>query len=384
MIEKKYDNAMARQAHITPDFVRQMVERLDESVMMNALPIKELYDAQKIVITGCGDSWLAGVATKPVFENVAFMDTEVWRCVEFSRFFGKKALGYSPNTPLVVGISISGQVSRVIESLRRANEAGANTLAITGSVDTPLAKEAKHVIPLNLPEGEYMPGLNSYVASMIALTLLAIRFAEAKDFISQDQKKEMIDALVDYAASYKALLSEMDERAFEIAKQWKDLRAVDFIGDYADYATAFFGSAKVIECYGGHTTYDDSEDWCHINYFLRDPQTLGRVMVTNEESPSFDRTLETLEAIRKLESPCMVVTDADKSVFPASFEVFTTPKPKYFWMAPLMQHLPFDFVAGYIGALMGVAGFREDDPKWTELPFKHRKGRLKESEIVII
>ena len=49
-----------------------------------------------------------------------------------------------------------------------------------------------------------------------------------------------------------------------------------------------------------------------------------------------------------------------------------------------MQHLPFDFVAGYIGALMGVAGFREDDPKWTELPFKHRKGRLKESEIVII
>ena len=107
-------------------------------------------------------------------------------------------------------------------------------------------------------------------------------------------------------------------------------------------------------------------------------------MVTNEESPSFDRTLETLEAIRKLESPCMVVTDADKSVFPASFEVFTTPKPKYFWMAPLMQHLPFDFVAGYIGALMGVAGFREDDPKWTELPFKHRKGRLKESEIVII
>ena len=44
-------------------------------------------------------------------------------------------------------------------------------------------------------------------------------------------------------------------------------KILEFIGDGADYATAFFGSAKMVESFGGLTTYDDSEDWNHINFF---------------------------------------------------------------------------------------------------------------------
>ncbi len=380
-----FDNSMYRQAVLTPGFVKTMCKNISDKVLMDALPIKELYDAQKIVITGCGDSYLAGLAAKPAFESIAKMDVEVHRCVEFSRFFGSKALGYSPNTPLVIGISISGSVSRVVEALTRADKHGANTIAITNNPESAVAKAARHVICLNMPEGEYQPGLNSYVASTLALMLLAIRFGVAKNLISVKEKNDMIAAICDHADAYEAALEEMNKHAYEMAGKFKDLRCLDFIGDYADYATAFFGSAKVIECYGGYTTYDDSEDWCHINFFLRDPATIGRVAITNEDTPSYDRMLVTLEAVRKLTSPCMVVTNADKKDFPEEFEVFTTPKAKYFWITPLMQHLPFDLVAGYIAGMKGITFFRRDEPAFLKVKnTPYGDGRIRGSQIEII
>ena len=33
-------------------------------------------------------------------------------------------------------------------------------------------------------------------------------------------------------------------------------------------------------------------------------------------------------------------------------------------MHPLTQHIPFDMIAGYIGALKGIKAFREDEEKY--------------------
>ena len=382
MNKQDYDNSMARQSRLAPGMVKTMQESMNYDKMVDVLPMKELWDAQQIVITGCGDSWLAGIAAKPVFESVAKMDVQVMRNIEFTRYLGAKTLGYSPNTPLVIAISISGTVSRVVEAVMRANHYGANTLVITNDPESPAAKEAKHVLTLGLPQGEYQPGGNSYIGAVMALMSLALRFARAKNTVSTIEIAAMEKGIADYADAWARMIPEVEDRAFELAQKWKDLRAYDFIGDYADYATAFFGSAKVLECFGGYTTYDDSEDWCHINYFLRGPESIGRVVVTNSDTPSFGRMKETLAAVEQLQSPCIVVSDADKSQFAPSFEVFTTPKPAYFWMAPLLQHIPFDYVAGYMGKLKGVEDFRHDVPIFETL----NKGpsRIKESQIEII
>ena len=58
------------------------------------------------------------------------------------------------------------------------------------------------------------------------------------------------------------------------------------------------------------------------------------------------------------------------------------PKPKYFWMNPLVQHIPFDLVAGYIAELKGIKSFREGDPNFADEAYQQR---LKDgTEIVII
>lgn len=124
-----------------------------------------------------------------------------------------------------------------------------------------LAKACRHTVSVGLPEGgEYFPGGTTYIASMTALMLIAMRVGRIRETISGETYLDMRQALLDYAHDFQKEVEGYTDRAFALAQTWKDLRAEDFIGDYSDYATAFFGSAKIIETFGGYTTYDDSED----------------------------------------------------------------------------------------------------------------------------
>ena len=381
MDRKDYENSLLKQAFELEEYINIVYNSVLPQV--NKLPVKEIWDAQKVYITGCGDSWMAGVAAKAAFESVVKIETYAPKAIEFSRILSNKNLGYSPNTPLVILISYSGTASRVIECARRADKYGANTIAITNNPESPLAKACRYCIHVGLPEGGlYHPGATTYNASMLTLFMIALRMGRVRNTITPLEYDDMNKELLKFVSECQDKNEEFADHAFEIACKWKDLKAEDFIGDYADYATAFFGSAKVIETFGGYTTYDDSEDWCHINYFLVEPERIGRVVIANKSTPSYGRVLETIEAINKIGSPCMIVTDADKKEFPEHMEVFTTPTPKYFWMNPLVQHIPFDMVSGYIATFKGGVAYRGDDERYNEPPCSNR---LKDgTEIVVL
>ena len=353
------DTSLVRQSRMAYDIVEAVYNHVGEC--WDALTMREIYDAQEIILTGCGDSYCAAIAVKPLFEEMCRVPVRAMRCIEVSRNMDRRAFGYANGTPLVIAISVTGSVSRGVEALQRAAQYGANTLAVTDNPDSPLGQAARHVVHIGLPANvEYGPGANSYNGSLIGLMALALRMGRVKNHISEEKLFAMRDAILDYAKACQGEMERIGQQAFDIALAWHKLRAVDFIGDYGDYATAFFGSAKVLETYGGYTTYDDSEDWCHINFFIKDTRNIGRVVVANGDTPSYGRLKETMWAIEQLESPCMVVTDMPASEFPESFHVVTFPKAPYSWLNPLMQHFAFDLVAGYIEAIEDIPQFRSD------------------------
>ena len=367
-----HDYSLLRQAREFEEMIGHVIHSVDDQLGM-ALPMKEIFDAQKVFVVGCGDSWLAGIAAKPAFESITRVETHAMRAIEFSRHLSSKNLGYSPNTPMVILISFGGETTRVVECAQRAAVCGANTIAITMNPESRLAKACRHTIQVGLPAGgEYFPGATTYNASLITLMMIAMRIGRAKNTISGEVYQDMTTAMLDYAHQIQNHVEAYAKQAEDISETWQHLRCYDFIGDYADYATAFFGSAKVIESFGGYTTYDDSEDWCHINYFLTQPETIGRVVVTNKTTPSYGRVQETIEAIKMLESPLVVVTDAPAEEFPANAEVFTTPAPKYFWMAPIGQHVPLDLIAGCIAVRKGEEAFRFNVPEFDDPMYNDR------------
>ena len=105
------------------------------AVMESVQPQLEALDpalfttASHIYITGCGDSYFAGLAARYAFARYAGVPTEALEALEFGRY----AAEFLPPDSLVFGISNSGKATRSVEALVNARLGGAHTVAITGN-----------------------------------------------------------------------------------------------------------------------------------------------------------------------------------------------------------------------------------------------------------
>ena len=358
------------------------------------VPVEAIKAAGNVFITGCGDSYCAAIATKPVFENadtstntgmVPGTPTLAMRNIDFSRYYntykGWDQITLGRNMLCVV--SISGAPARVNEAALRMNEYGGATVAFTANPEGKLAGNCKYVIPMTLPDYDLAPNVTSYYSSVFSLMMFGLYMSKVKKQLSEEEVNKCREDLLEYVNSYEPIMDKLSKQAYDLAKKWEEdgVDNMDFIGDGPDYATAFFGSAKMVEAFGGLTTNDDSEDWCHINFFLKDTDHIGTFFVANENSKAFSRELETIKVACSIRKHVAVITDADRSLFPENCEVFSVPKAKGLWMHPLMEHIPMDFVAGYIGCWRGLNPFRKDEQPHCQDP---TNARFRESKIEIV
>ena len=72
----KYDNPMSRQVESLPELIESQYEDLEPKAR-KVLSFQEIYNIQRIVLTGCGDSLAAAMATKHAFEMLTGIPTEV-------------------------------------------------------------------------------------------------------------------------------------------------------------------------------------------------------------------------------------------------------------------------------------------------------------------
>lgn len=401
MTGKDYNNELLRQTRSVPEAVKHMSTVITKEMFDATFPKEVLKRTNRVILTGCGDSYCAALVAKPVFENiqnsistgmVPGTRTEAERAIEFTRYYDTyrkfwvddQNLGANRVVPLVCGVSISGKVKRLTEAMLRTNKYAGVSVAFTDHFDSEFGKAAQYRMRLNVPHTEPAPNVTSYISSTYALTHFGLYYSTVKGLMKQSAAEEQRAAMLDYAALFTpGLMQKIEDQALALSQKWIDLGVdlMDFVGDGPDWATAFFGSAKMVESFGGLTTNDDSEDWNHISYFNRTPEKVGTFIVCNESSPSFRRILETVRTSVALGRPTAVITDASRSHFPSKADVFCLPAPQYKWCNPIMQHIPMDYVAAFTGLIKGIKDFRTDSPLHL---LDADAVRFRQSEIVIV
>ena len=172
---EKYENSMCSQVESLPELIEQQYEDLEPKTR-KVLSFQEIFNIQKIVLTGCGDSYAAAMATKHAFEMLTSIPTEVVTAIELSRFYCEKHMGVDCRNPLVITVSNSGTGARVSEAVQRARQHGCYVLGVTGNPESPLGKYADKILKLDIPSFPSAPGTRSYMVSVMALLLLAVRF----------------------------------------------------------------------------------------------------------------------------------------------------------------------------------------------------------------
>ncbi|WP_349305480.1 SIS domain-containing protein [Bacillus sp. FJAT-50079] len=374
------DNAMRRQVFSLPELIKQQYEDLEPKTR-KLLATPEIFSIQRIILTGCGDSYAAGLATKHIFELLTGIPTEVVTSIELARLYDKKQLGFSPNNPFVIAVSHSGNVARVGESIERANKYGAFTIGITSNRESYLGKASQRILDVDVPAFEPAPGVRSYLVSVLSLLLLAIRFGEVRGNYTMDEAMSYRADILEQADTLEKMLPSIDDSISALASKWVEMEAFDFTGIGFDYAAAWYGHAKIFEATGKYAMHVNTEEWLHLNFFMRNFDKIGTVMFANSTNPGFSRAKEAIKyAADDLGRPTLVVSDLQPSEFPKSCTVVATPKTSNPITMPLTQFVPVALLSGNIAELIGEVDGRGTKDNWS---FAQDGNAVKQSEIII-
>lgn len=373
------DSAMARQTRSIPQLMREQFEDLEPKTR-ELFSTQEIYSFQKIILTGCGDSYAACLAAKQAFEDFTRIPVEVIAVIDLARHCAKKKFNAGPNSPLLIAVSSSGNVARLHESLLRATNGSAFTLGITKNLESALGKSARRILKLDAPAFESSPGVRSYMISLLALFLLAIRIGEVKMTYTMDQAKRYRKGLQAMAARMSEFIENCEELVFQMASAWREFPGFDYIGSGSDYASVFFGQAKIIEAVGRYAMHINTEEWMHLNFFIRNSEKTGTVVIFDSKNPAKSRMKELLEYVQMNARPLLVITD-DEEIQLKKGTVFIYPEVDHPSFAALYQMLPLSFLAAYLSSFAGETYGRGLEGNWA---FARGASAIKESVIEVL
>ena len=354
-------NSMVAQVRSLPALIRELVPVLDDTVR-KTLDHKLCLSVKRLYVTGCGDSYHAALATELAFEGLAGRPTEPMSALQFARYAAGYLPATGPDTNLVIGVSVSGEVARTTEALRLARQGGARTLALTAAPGSRLAETAELVVkstapPFPDPPGVHTPGVRSYVASQLGLLLTAVRIGEVRGHLDWSAATAVRGAIRELGDAAQKTLDGAEQTARALAEAWQDAAEFVFVGGGPNYATALFSAAKMLEASGDSAVGQDTEEWAHQQFFARARAT-PTIFIT-AGGRDLSRATEVAAAAKAIGRRVVAVAPADASslrevaghLFPLADGV-----PEMF--SPLLAAIPGALFAAYRAEVLGETFFR--------------------------
>lgn len=364
--------------------VQPQLEALDPSL---------LAESSHFYVTGCGDSYFAGLAARFAFARYAGVPTEALEALEFGRY----AAGFVPPGSTVFGISNSGKATRSVEALVNARLGGARTVAITGNSEGWLAQEAETILdqsvrvageligmPSNLAtdEEEDKPrrgsfGLVNYLASLTTLYLIAFQTGVVRGRITESEA----DALRAELRSTAELIAETvricTPAAEAYAEQVKEIESYTFLGSGPSLATSLFYAAKTYELPRVYGVSQELEEWAHEQFFLTGTGT--QVLFIAPQGRSVSRIRELLHTTQTMGGCGVVVTDESNPDLSEAADV-TLPVAGSVSeeLSPLVYCVPGQLFATCLARSRGRLAFEFDSP----LQYEMNMSTIQESQLV--
>ena len=240
-----YEHFMLKEMYEQPKTVTDtLMPRLkDNDIVIEELGMsdEQIGAIKKIHIVACGSAYHAGVTGKYVMEGLARIPVEVDLASEFR--YRNPIL---EEGAMVVVISQSGETADTLAALRESQKRGFPVLGIVNVVGSSIAREADNVMYTWAGPEIAVATTKAYSAQLIALYLLAMKFAKVKNTIADDEFKLMIEDLKKIPDQIELLLGNK-EKIQRFANRYVAAKDIFFIGRGIDYSISLEGSLKLKE-----------------------------------------------------------------------------------------------------------------------------------------
>ena len=167
----------------------------------------------------------------------------------------------------------------------------------------------------------------------------------------------------------------------KIADAWKGFDAFDFSGAGNDYAAAWFGHAKTFEACGRYAMCINAEEWLHLNFFMRNVERIGTMVVCSGRNRAIVRVREMVQhASQDMGRPTVVVTDEPECFSGFGAELVRVPGTAFDQSGVLTNYAPAALLMGYISAMIGETYSRGCKDNWA---FADHGNGIKISQMVL-
>ena len=345
-----FEHYMLKEIFEQPETIENAMRgRLDEDEAtakfggLNLTP-QQLRRIDRIVLTGCGTSWHAGLVGEYLIEEFARIPTEVEYASELR--YRNPPLS---TTTMVFAITQSGETADTLAAMRECKRKGHPTLAICNVVGSSIAREADGGIFLHAGPEIGVASTKAFTSQVTVLTLLALYLGRLRN-MSYPAGSRIISHLQAMPDAIRKTL-ECHEQVKEVARRYCDNENFLYLGRLYNFPVALEGALKLKEI-----------SYIHAEGYPAAEMKHGPIALVDERTPSvfiaprghiYPKVMSNLEEIKARKGPVIAIAcEGDAKIDQMADEVIYIPYVEEY-LQPLVCSIPLQLLAYEIAVLRG-------------------------------
>jgi glutamine---fructose-6-phosphate transaminase (isomerizing) len=313
----------------------------------------EFRAVDRINIAACGTSWHAALAGKYMIERLARLPVEVDYASEYryrDPIADPRALGML--------ISQSGETADTLAAQREMIAKGSMTVAICNVIGAMISRDAHGTIYTHAGPEIGVASTKAFTAQLTALFLFALHLAQAREKISADESRAMVDALSRIPGKIEEVLRSRNTDCERLAKAYSTAQDFIFLGRGIHFPVALEGALKLKEISYIHAEGYPAGEMKHGPNALIDESLPVVVLATKDEGNSesvlrYEKTLSNIQEVTARSGQVIAVAiEGDEQIRELVDHVIYVPGAPDLMM-PLIEVVPLQLLAYHIAVRRG-------------------------------
>ena len=328
------------------DCMRGRVQANDGRIILGGLAnyTRELVRAKRVIITGCGTAWHAGLVGEYLFEDLARIPAET----EYASEFRYRNPVIEDGT-VVIAISQSGETADTLAALREAREKGALALGCVNVVGSTIARETDAGVYLHVGPEIGVASTKAYMGQVLVLTMMALYLGRRRS-LSQHDLTTYLKALNSLPDKVRSI-TDQSEEIKKVADKFKNSENWLYLGRGYNYPTALEGALKLKEISYIHAEGMPAAEMKHGPIALI-TKNMPVVFIATKGS-QYDKVVSNIEEVRARSGRIIAVaTEGDTEIARLAEHVFyvpDVPEP----LQPMVTVVPLQLLAYHSAVLRG-------------------------------
>ena len=326
--------------------LRGRINTTEGSVLLGGLADREreLARYRRVILTGCGTAWHAGLVGEYLFEELVRVPTEVEYASEL-----RYRNPIVPRNTLAIILSQSGETADTLAALRELQLKGATALGIVNVVGSTIARETDAGVYLHVGPEIGVASTKAFTGQVAVLALLAISMGRRRH-LSGERTTRLLRELNEIPAKLERILA-MADAIRDLTERYVERENWLYLGRGVNYPVALEGALKLKEISYIHAEGLPAAEMKHGPIALIDRGM--PVVVVAPHDHTYEKVIANIEEVKgRSGSIIAIATEGDDYLAQLADAVIYVPKTNPL-LSPLVTTVPLQLMAYYAAVARG-------------------------------